>query len=170
MRVLEDGAFPMLPKRTSTTDLREGFTVIQYALLVGAPPRVLGMGRSDLMGSNAIIFAEQGIQLNISPAINAEVLVVGNVANENDLLSYEIAPGMCVEQLISMSCLEQSRANDLVDEQAGVAVKDVDGVFRQGDHSATQYPGLQHSRIGGMRAKSNLTYDKWIKDDFIPRV
>lgn len=170
MMELEDGAFPLLSKVTATTDLNEGFGDVSYAMLVGASPRGPGMERSDLMTANAKIFAEQGKALNDSAAINAKVLVVGNPANTNALVASENAPDMWEEQFIAMTRLDQSRAQALLAEKAGVPVKDVDRVIIWGNHSATQYPDLSHARIGGKWAKSIVTDEKWIKEDFIPRV
>lgn len=170
MMELEDGAFPLLSKATATTDLREGFGDANYALLVGASPRGPGMERSDLMKANAAIFAEQGKALNDSAAVNAKVLVVGNPANTNALVAAHNAPNMWPEQFIAMTRLDQSRAKSLLAEKAGVPVKQVDRVIIWGNHSSTQYPDLSHARIDGKWAKSVISDDKWIRDEFIPRV
>lgn len=170
MMELEDGAFPLLSKVTATTDLNEGFGDVSYAMLVGASPRGPGMERSDLMAANAKIFAEQGKALNGAAAVNAKILVVGNPANTNALVASENAPDMWAEQFIAMTRLDQSRAQALLAEKAGAAVRDVDRVIIWGNHSATQYPDLSHARIGGDWAKSIVTDEKWIKGDFIPRV
>lgn len=170
MMELEDGAFPLLSKVTATTDLREGFGDISYALLVGASPRGPGMERSDLMKANAAIFAEQGKALDESAAVNAKVLVVGNPANTNALVAAHNAPNMWPEQFIAMTRLDQSRAKSLLAEKAGVPVKNVDRVIIWGNHSTTQYPDLSHARIEGKWAKSVISDDKWIREEFIPRV
>nr|AIT70200.1 malate dehydrogenase [Melanothamnus japonicus] len=170
MMELEDGAFPLLSKVSATSNLNEGFGDIDYALLVGASPRGPGMERKDLMAANAKIFAEQGKALNESAGINSKILVVGNPANTNALVASENAPDMWPEQFIAMTRLDQSRAKGLVAEKANVPVKDVDRVIIWGNHSATQYPDLSHARIGGKWAKSIITDDKWIRNDFIPRV
>ncbi|CAN8074223.1 unnamed protein product [Agarophyton chilense] len=170
MMELEDGAFPLLSKVTATTDLRKGFGDASFAMLIGAQPRTKGMERSDLMAANAKIFAEQGKALNESAAENAKVLVVGNPANTNALIASENAPDMWPEQFIAMTRLDQSRAKALLAEKAGVPVKDVDRVIIWGNHSATQYPDISHARIGGKWAKSIVTDEKWITEDFIPRV
>jgi malate dehydrogenase len=170
MMELEDGAFPLLNKTTATSDLEEGFGDVSYAMLIGASPRGPGMERSDLMAANAKIFAEQGKGLNASAQVNAKVLVVGNPANTNALVASENAPDMWPEQFIAMTRLDQSRATSLVAEKVGAPVKDVDRVIIWGNHSATQYADLSHARVGGQWAKSIINDEKWIKDDFLPRV
>lgn len=167
---LEDGAFPLVSKVTTTSDLNEGFGDVSFALLVGAMPRGPGMERKDLLSKNAQIFAEQGKALNDNAALNAKVLIVGNPANTNALIASENAPDMWEEQFIAMTRLDQSRAKAILAEKVNVDVKDVDRVVIWGNHSATQYPDLSHARIGGKWAKSIVTDDKWIEKDFIPRV
>lgn len=170
MMELEDGAFPLLNKTTATSDLEKGFGGVSYAMLVGASPRGPGMERSDLMAANAKIFAEQGKALNSAAEVNAKVLVVGNPANTNALVASENAPDMWPEQFIAMTRLDQSRASSLVAEKLGAPVKDVDRVIIWGNHSATQYADLSHARVGGQWAKALINDDKWIKNDFLPRV
>lgn len=170
MMELEDGAFPLLKKMTATSDLMKGFGDVSYALLVGAKPRGPGMERSDLMSANAAIFAEQGKALSASAAPNAKVLVVGNPANTNAFVAAANAPDMWHEQFIAMTRLDQSRAQGLVAEKIGSAVKDVDRVIIWGNHSATQYPDLSHARVGGKWAKALINDETWIRKEFIPKV
>lgn len=170
MMELEDGAFPLLSKVTATTDLAEGFGDASYAMLIGAAPRGKGMDRKDLLGMNGGIFQEQGKALNDNAALNCKVVVVGNPANTNTLVASENAPDMWQEQFIAMTKLDQSRAMSILAEKASVDVKEVDRVIIWGNHSSTQYPDLSHARIGGKWAKDIIKDDKWITDDFIPRV
>ena len=44
---LDDCAFPLLEEVVATTDLDEGFTDVNWALLVGSVPRSKGMERND---------------------------------------------------------------------------------------------------------------------------
>lgn len=170
MMELEDGAFPLLSKVTLTTDLAEGFGDVSYAMLIGAAPRGPGMNRSDLLASNGGIFKDQGKALNDNAALNCKVVVVGNPANTNTLVASENAPDMWQEQFIAMTKLDQSRAKSILAEKASVDVKEVDRVIIWGNHSSTQYPDLSHARISGKWAKGIIKDEKWITDDFIPRV
>jgi malate dehydrogenase len=167
---LEDGAFPLLNKTTATTDLEQGFGDVAFAMLVGASPRGPGMERSDLMAANAKIFAQQGKALNTAAQVNAKVLVVGNPANTNALVASENAPDMWPEQFIAMTRLDQSRGAALPAEKVGAQVRDVDRVVIWGNHSATQYADLSHARVAGKWAKGVLNDDKWVRDEFLPRV
>ena len=61
---LEDCAFPLLNSITTTFDLKEGFDECDYALLIGAKPRIKGMERKDLLKDNGKIFLPQGKAIN----------------------------------------------------------------------------------------------------------
>jgi len=78
-----DCAFPLLKGLVVTTNVKEAFQHIDYALLVGAFPRKEGMERKDLLEKNAGIFREQGAALDQYACKNVKVLVVGNPANTN---------------------------------------------------------------------------------------
>ena len=49
---------------TTTSDIKEAFTNIDFAILIGAMPRKEGMERKDLLKANVKIFQEQGKALN----------------------------------------------------------------------------------------------------------
>jgi malate dehydrogenase len=53
---LNDCAFPLLKKVVPTADMAEGFSGVNWALLVGSVPRKAGMERKDLLGINGKIF------------------------------------------------------------------------------------------------------------------
>ena len=57
---LDDCAFPLLQGMTCTSDLKEGFKDVNWALLVGSKPRGPGMERNDLIKENGPIFTGQG--------------------------------------------------------------------------------------------------------------
>src|ERR1700751_3496973 len=49
---LEDCAFPLVSAVVPTADLAEGFSGVNWALLVGSVPRKQGMERKDLLAIN----------------------------------------------------------------------------------------------------------------------
>ena len=57
---LDDCAFPLLKNIVATTDLDEGFSEVNWALLVGSVPRKAGMERKDLLGSMARFLPARG--------------------------------------------------------------------------------------------------------------
>jgi len=55
---LEDCAFPLLHSTVTTSNLKDGFKDVDFALFIGAKPRGKGQERADLMKDNAKIFIE----------------------------------------------------------------------------------------------------------------
>ena len=84
---LSDCAFPLVAGIVATDDPNVAFKDTDYAILVGARPRGPGMERSDLLKANAAIFSVQGKALNDHANKNVKVLVVGNPANTNALIT-----------------------------------------------------------------------------------
>lgn len=91
---LKDCAFPLLKEIKGTTSYDEGFKGCEVAILVGAKPRGPGMERKDLLSANAKIFKEQGEALEKFASRNVKVVVVGNPANTNALITAHFAPSI----------------------------------------------------------------------------
>ncbi|MDH3771963.1 MAG: malate dehydrogenase, partial [Nitrospirota bacterium] len=166
---LNDCAFPLLQGVIATSDLEEGFSATDYALLVGARPRSAGMERKDLLGANGKIFAPQGKALNDYASKDVRVLVVGNPANTNALIAMANAPDLDHQQFTAMTRLDHNRAKSQLAEKTGRHVNDIKGVTIWGNHSATQYPDISHCTIGGTPA-TDLVDQGWYRDTFIPTV
>src|SRR5207245_3810524 len=95
---LHDCAFPLLKSVTPTASLDEGFSGVNWALLVGSVPRKAGMERKDLLGINGKIFIGQGKAIEKNAAPDVRVLVVGNPCNTNCLIAKSNAPGVPAER------------------------------------------------------------------------
>lgn len=167
---IQDGAFPLVEKVTSTSDPNDAFGDADYALLVGARPRGPGMERADLMSANAAIFATQGRAINDNAKKDVSVLVVGNPANTNALVAAANAPNLSPTQFMAMTRLDQNRAMAQVAIRAGVPVSSVERVVIWGNHSSTQYPDLSHALVDGRPALDAINDESWVKSKFIPRV
>jgi len=89
---LDDCAFPLLHGMVLSDDANIVFNDADYALLVGARPRGPGMERKDLLEANAAIFSAQGNAINSVANKDIKVLVVGNPANTNALITQRNAP------------------------------------------------------------------------------
>jgi malate dehydrogenase len=138
--------------------------------LVGARPRSKGMERKDLLEANAVIFTVQGKALNKSAASDIRVLVVGNPANTNCLITQSNARDIPAERFTAMTRLDHNRAVSQLAHKAGVTVNEVQHVTIWGNHSATQYPDAYHATIGGQPAAAVIHDDAWIRESFIPTV
>lgn len=167
---LEDCAFPLLHDMVLTSDLDEGFKDANWALLVGAKPRGPGMERGDLIKENGPIFVGQGKAINDHAASDVRVAVVGNPCNTNALIAMHAAKDVPNERFTAMTRLDQNRAQAQLAAKAGVATADVSHVLIWGNHSATQVPDFENSRIGGKSAAEVITDHDWLKGDFFTTV
>jgi malate dehydrogenase len=167
---LDDCAFPLLQKVVISDDANEAFGDVNIALLVGARPRSKGMERKDLLEANGAIFTAQGKALSDNAAPDIRVLVVGNPANTNALIAMNNAPGIPPERFTAMMRLDQNRAKAQLAARAGVPVTEVTNVTIWGNHSATQYPDVYRTRIGGRPAAEVIGDEAWVEKEFIPTV
>jgi malate dehydrogenase len=166
---LEDCAFPLLENIVCTDDPNTGFKDSDYALLVGARPRGPGMERKDLLEANAAIFSVQGKAINDHASKNIKVLVVGNPANTNALITQRNAPDIDPRNFTAMTRLDHNRAMTQLALKTGTTVNDVNNMTIWGNHSATQYPDLFNARVNGKPA-IELVDQAWYEEDFIPTV
>ncbi len=166
---INDCAYPLLAGVVTTDDPNVAFGDASYAMLVGARPRGKGMERGDLLAENGKIFGPQGKALNDNAKRDVRVLVIGNPANTNCLIAMRNAPDLDPRQFTAMTRLDHNRAISQLAEKTGAAVADIKKVIIWGNHSATQYPDINHATIGG-RPATELVDQAWVRDAFIPRV
>ena len=166
---LDDCAFPLLAGVTCTDAPQVAFQDSDYALLVGARPRGPGMERKDLLEANAAIFGVQGKAIDDVASRDIKVLVVGNPANTNALITQRNAPSIDPRQFTAMMRLDHNRAKTQLAQKTGQTVNDIQQMTIWGNHSATQYPDLHHALVNGEPAISQIDMD-WYDNDFIPTV
>ena len=166
---LEDCAFPLLAGIVCTDDPNAAFKNADYALLVGARPRGPGMERKDLLEANAAIFSVQGKAINDHASRNIKVLVVGNPANTNALITQRNAPDIDPNNFTAMTRLDHNRAKTQIALKTGTTVNDVTHMTIWGNHSATQYPDLFNAKVNG-KAAISLVDQAWYESEFIPVV
>lgn len=166
---LEDCAFPLVAGIVCTDQADIAFKDADYALLVGARPRGPGMERKDLLEANAAIFSAQGKAINDHASRDIKVLVVGNPANTNALITQRNAPDINPRQFTAMTRLDHNRAMSQIAENAGKSINDVKNMTIWGNHSATQYPDLHHAKVDGQPAIDLVDQD-WYENQFIPTV
>ena len=158
-----------------TADYREAFEGCDVALLIGARPRGPGMDRKDLLKANAAIFEGQGKALDQYASRNVKVLVVGNPANTNALITKHYAPSLPASAFTAMTRLDQNRAKAQIAKRAGVSVGQVRNVVIWGNHSNTQYPDVNHATVGSSSAATRsvreaVSDDAWLQGDYIKTV
>lgn len=166
---LDDCAFSTLVGVVATDDPNVAFKDSEYALLVGARPRGPGMERKDLLEANAQIFSVQGKAINEHANRDIRVLVVGNPANTNALIASANAPDIDATNFTAMTRLDHNRATSQLAQKTGKHVDDVRQMIIWGNHSATQYPDINHATVAGQPALELVGQD-WFSSDFIPDV
>ncbi len=167
---LADCDFPLLAGVKLTTDLHEAFEGVDLALLVGARPRSKGMERKDLLQENGKIFVGQGRALNEVASRNVKVVVVGNPANTNCLVTMSNAPDLPKENFHALMRLDHNRAKALLASKASVDSALVKGMVVWGNHSATQVPDYTQVKIGGTSALEKIGDENWLQTEFLQTV
>jgi len=166
---IDDCAYPLVAGFVLTDDVNIAFKDADYALLVGAKPRVAGMERSDLLEANGGIFKIQGKALNDNASPDVKVVVVGNPANTNANTAMINAPDLKPENFTALTRLDHNRALAQLSAKTKSDVSDIKKMIIWGNHSTTQYPDLSHTTVGGKPAH-DLVDRSWYENDYIPRV
>ena len=166
---LMDCAFPLLAGLEVFDDPTQAFNGTNIAMLVGARPRGPGMERADLLSANGGIFSVQGRALNAGAAPDLKVVVVGNPANTNALIAASHAQDIPASRFTALTRLDHDRAVAQLAANTNSQVSRIKNLAIWGNHSATQYPDISHTTVGGVPAIS-LVEQRWIAEEFIPRV
>ena len=166
---LEDCAFSTLAGIIATDNSELAFGDAEFVLMVGARPRGPGMERKDLLEANAKIFTEQGSVLDRVASQDVRVLVVGNPANTNALITASKLQRLNSSQITAMTRLDHNRAISQIASKTGNSSSAVKRVIIWGNHSATQYPDIHHVTVNGEPALDVVEQD-WIESEFIPTV
>jgi len=166
---LRDCAFPTMNNLVATSDLAEGFSDADCVFLIGSRPRSKGMERSDLLSVNGVIFKQMGKNISDHASKDVKVLVVGNPANTNALITLHNGPNLQAHQVTSMMRLDQNRAVNTLAEKTRVHSSAIKNVIVWGNHSNTQYPDINYCRINNAAAFDVVNID-WYKEIFIDSV
>ena len=136
------------------------------------------MERADLLEANAGIFGPQGAAIGAVAAEDVRVLVVGNPANTNALIASASAPDVPAERFAALTRLDHNRAVAQVASALDRPAASIERMTIWGNHSATQFPDVDHALVDGMPARAALAARlggedaalTWLDDTFIPRV
>jgi malate dehydrogenase len=167
---LDDCAFPTLHGIVCTDDPMVAFKDADYALLVGARPRSKGMERKDLLEANAQIFTVQGKALNAVANRNVKVVVVGNPANTNALITANSAPDLDPRNITALMRLDHNRAMSQIAAKTGLHTSALRKMTVWGNHSVTQYPDVSTLEANGAAVWPMIDDQAWYVDTFIPTV
>lgn len=167
---LQDCAFPLLHGIVQSDDPMIAFKDADYALLVGARPRSKGMERKDLLEANAQIFTVQGKALNSVASRNVKVVIVGNPANTNALITQMSAPDLPAANITALMRLDHNRALGQIADKTGVHTSKLNKMIVWGNHSVTQYPDISCLESDGAKIWPTINDQAWLVDNFIPTV
>ncbi len=166
---LNDCAFPTLAGVVTSDAADTAFKDADYAFLVGAKPRGAGMERADLLLGNAEIFKVQGRALNDHASRDVKVVVIGNPANTNALITIKNAPDLNPGQVTAMMRLDHNRALAKLADKTGSSISDVQKLIVWGNHSTTQYPDLHHALVNG-KPVMDMIEQNWYENEYIPGI
>ncbi len=167
---LDDCAFPLLHGIVQSDDPKVAFRDADYALLVGARPRTKGMERSDLLEANAQIFTIQGRALNDVANRNVRVVIVGNPANTNALITQKSAPDLNPANITALMRLDHNRALAQLSAKTGIHTSELHRMTVWGNHSVTQYPDVFQVVAHGEAVWPKINDEAWLTETFIPTV
>lgn len=167
---LDDCAFPLVHGIVATDDPMVAFKDADYALLVGARPRSKGMERKDLLEANAQIFTVQGKALNAVANRNVKVVVVGNPANTNALITANSAPDLDPRNITALMRLDHNRALSQIAAKTGIHTSKLTKMTVWGNHSVTQYPDISTLEGNGSPVWPSIQDQDWYENTFIPTV
>ncbi|MDZ4745895.1 MAG: malate dehydrogenase [bacterium] len=167
---LDDCAFPLLHGIVTTDDANVAFKDTDYALLVGARPRSKGMERKDLLEANAQIFTVQGKALNAAANRGVKVVVVGNPANTNALITSKSAPDLDPRNITALMRLDHNRALSQIAAKTGIHTSELNKLTVWGNHSTTQYPDIYSVEANGKNVWESINDEAWLANNFIPTV
>merc|ERR1712154_559943 len=84
----------------------------------------------------------QGKAIEQFASRDVKVVVVGNPANTNCLITMKNAPSIPPSNFTAMTRLDQNRATSQIADKIGVSVDNIHNVIIWGNHSKTQYPDI----------------------------
>lgn len=166
---LNDCAFPLLESIDITADANEAFDGCNVGLLIGAQPRRQGMERADLLEANGKIFKPQGEAISAGASDDVRILVVGNPANTNALITMNNAPEVPNDRFTAMTRLDENRAVSMLAQKLSVGVEDIEDLVVWGNHSPTMFPDLFNAKVNGERAVDQVDMD-WYENKYMPKV
>merc|ERR1712130_805877 len=108
---------------------------------------------------------------------DVKVVVVGNPANTNCLITMKNAPSIPPSNFTALTRLDQNRALSQLADKTGYPVDSINNVYIWGNHSKTQYPDVNHAYISCPKSgkvvtslRSAVNDDYWIDNTFISTV
>ncbi len=143
---LEDLAYSNAGELNVFDDPAKAFSGANFAFLVGAIGRKPGQNRGDVLEKNAGIFTQQGIALQ-QATDDVRVLVVGNPANTNALITAAYAPEIPRSRFTAMTRLDHNRAVSALARTIGEVPEAISRLAIWGIHADEMVIDLAHVTV-----------------------
>jgi malate dehydrogenase len=137
-------------------------------VFIGGFPRKKGMERKDLLDMNKKIFIEQSKALSAAKK-TVRCVVVANPANTNAYILSQFNPDIPKRNITCLTRLDHNRAISQIMLKTKSRPEDVKGVMIFGNHSLTQYPGINNLSVKGKNVK-DLVDKEWLEKQYIQNV
>lgn len=100
------------------------------------------------------------------------MLVIGNPANTNCLITANFAPSIPKKQFTAMMRLDQTRALSQIASKTGKQIDrdDIKDIIIWGNHSVTQYPDTHFASIGDKPLREVVGDEAYLDSEFITTV
>ena len=96
--------------------------------------------------------------------------MVGNPANTNALIASHFAPSIPKKNFTALTRLDQNRAYSQIADRTGADVDEIENIIIWGNHSATQYPDVNHATVKGKAVRTVVKNDNWLNGEFVSKV
>lgn len=136
----------------SGSNPNEMFKDADVIVFIGGFPRKKGMERKDLLDMNKKIFIQQSKALSVAKK-TVKCVVVANPANTNAYILSHFNPSIPKENITCLTRLDHNRAISQLALKTKTRPEEIKGVMIFGNHSLTQYPGINNIQIKGKNAK-----------------
>jgi len=171
---LIDCAFSNVADIIITSELEPAFKDVECAFFVASLPLKPGEIRVDLLKKNAPIFKAHGEALSKYSNPNVKVLVVGNPANTNTLVSILNSQNIPAKNFSSLNMLDHNRALAEVADKLGVSVERVKNVIVWGNHADSMVPDLTHAFVlmddGKEVPVTSLVEESYWREEFVKKI
>ena len=92
------------------------------------------------------------------------MLLVGNPANTNCLITAKNAPNIPAKNFTALTRLDHDRGLALLGEKLNISTVYISNFAIWGNHSATQYPDISNVKVANKEVSID---EKWYKNTFI---
>ena len=117
-----------------------------------------------------VAFKDADYALLVGARPRSKVVVVGNPANTNALITAMSAPDLDPRNITALMRLDHNRALSQISAKTGLHTTALSKMIVWGNHSVTQYPDISVLEANGAKVWPTINDEAWYVDTFIPTV